>query len=85
MKKLFLAAFVASMFVFASCGNPIDRKIDKFEKTVNKIEQLRDEGKSFRDQEVKELQEEAFGILEELNKEELTKEQKDRIYTIMAS
>lgn len=80
MKTLFLSTFVASMLIFTSCGNPIDRKIDKLEKAANKVEQLKNEGKSFDDKEIRELQEEAFNILKELKDEELTQEQKDKVY-----
>lgn len=85
MKTFFISVFAASMLIFTACGNSIDRKIDKLEKISNKIEKLRDEGKNIKSEEIKELQKEGFDILKELNDEELTQEQKDRVRKIMTS
>lgn len=83
MKKLFLAAFVASMFVFASCGNPIDKKLDRLEEIKEQIMKLDEEGANKEEYadfipELKEIKKD----LEEMEKD-MTEEQKERLNGII--
>lgn len=83
MKKLFLALFAASMFIFASCSNEIDKKIDRLEELKEQSIKLDEAGAN--EEEYIEIAAEAMKIVGELMEMEkdMTQEQKDRVEKIM--
>lgn len=83
MKKLFLTAFVASMFIFASCSNAIDKKLDRLEELKEQSLKLDETGASAT--EYTDIFSEVMDIMKELDgmKKDMTKEQEERLNEII--
>lgn len=79
MKKTLFAVMLAmGAMVMVSCGNKVDKALDKWESAVKELKENKDADKK---EELEKNLEEAAKALEEL-KDEMTDEQKERLEKI---